>query len=126
MPKDKNASHALVISAAKQEFLDKGFEKASMRTIAELAGMTPAGLYRHFTDKEEMFAALVQPTLDAIRQRGIHVNEIVPEERHLLLNAYYSAFFEVVAHKFSKEDAIHYRGTLKRFFYLGWRAFLGF
>ena len=31
--------------------------------------------------------------MDALRARGIHVNEIVPEELHLLLNAYYSAFF---------------------------------
>lgn len=175
-----------------------------MRSIAASAEMTSAGLYRHFEDKEEMFAALVQPALDAmkemiesqtkraylyldlgdldrmwsgdtdlkklveviydhfdafrllqgssagtrfenffdefieideaetvrymnaLRERGIHVNEIVPEELHLLLNAYYSAFFEVVAHEFSKEDAMHYLETLEQFFHPGWRKFLGF
>lgn len=204
MPKDKSASHARIIPAAKKEFLENGFEKASMRSIAALAGMTSAGLYRHFADKEEMFASLVQPALDALKEmmeiqtrrgylylekgdldsmwsgdtdltrlvdvvydhfdafklllrssagtrfehffdefveidqaetmrfmnalraRGIHVNDIVPEELHLLLNAYYSAFFEVVVHDFSKKDALHYLETLKQFFYPGWRAFLGF
>ena len=204
MPKDKTANHVRIISAARKEFLEKGFEKASMRSIATAVGMTPAGLYRHFRDKEEMFAALVQPALDAldnlmkvqiersykylesghleemwngdtdlsclielvyghfdsfqlllrssggtrferffdefvekdqeetlryldaVRTQGVPINEIVPEELHLLLNAYYSAFFEVVVHEFSREDAGHYLETLKQFFYPGWRAFLGF
>ena len=51
------------MAAAKAEFLEQGFEKASIRSIAARAGMTSAGLYRHFTDKEDMFAALVEPTL---------------------------------------------------------------
>ena len=63
LPKDKSASHACIVRAAKKEFLEKGFEKASMRSIAKDAGMTSAGLYRHFADKESMFAALVEPTL---------------------------------------------------------------
>jgi AcrR family transcriptional regulator len=41
--------------------LEKGFEKASIRAIAAAAEMTSAGLYRHFADKEAMFAALVEP-----------------------------------------------------------------
>lgn len=51
------------MAAGKAEFLEQGFEKASIRSIAARAGMTSAGLYRHFTDKEDMFAALVEPTL---------------------------------------------------------------
>lgn len=63
MPKDKSASHAKIMAAAKTEFLEQGFEKASIRGIAARAGMTSAGLYRHFIDKEDMFAALVEPML---------------------------------------------------------------
>ena len=36
-----------------------------MRSIAERVGMSAAGLYRHFKDKEDLFAALVKPALDA-------------------------------------------------------------
>lgn len=67
MPRDKSASHELIISAARKEFLEKGFEKASIRAIAAAAGMTSAGLYRHFADKEAMFAALVEPALTEFR-----------------------------------------------------------
>ena len=63
MPKDKSETHQKILPAAMAEFLEKGFEKATMRDIAEAAGITAAGLYRHFADKEAMFAALVEPVL---------------------------------------------------------------
>ncbi|MEY8353115.1 TetR/AcrR family transcriptional regulator [Lachnospiraceae bacterium 54-53] len=69
MPKDKRESHERIIPAAKKEFLEKGFEKASMRSIASAAGMTSAGLYRHFADKEDMFSALVEPVLEEVKAR---------------------------------------------------------
>lgn len=64
MPKDKTVSHEKIISAARKEFLDRGFEDASMRRIAADAGLTVSALYKHFPGKEEMFAALVQPVID--------------------------------------------------------------
>lgn len=66
MPKDKTQTYERIMTAAKAEFLEKGYEKASIRTIAAAAGITSAALYRHFADKEAMFAALVQPTLDEL------------------------------------------------------------
>ena len=39
-----------------------------MREIAEEAGITAAGLYRHFVDKEAMFAALVEPVLSELQK----------------------------------------------------------
>lgn len=66
MPKDKTASHVRVMAAVKEEFLEKGFEGASVRSIAARAGMSSAGLYRHYRDKKDMFAASVQPLLDQI------------------------------------------------------------
>lgn len=76
MPRDKTETYQKIIPAAKAEFLKKGFEQASLRNIAAAAGMSAAGLYRHFTDKEALFAALVDPVLlqlnnvyDSIRKR---------------------------------------------------------
>ncbi len=63
MPKDKTESHNRIIPAAMAEFLEKGFQNASTRSIAARAGITSGGLYRHFKDKEDMFAALVEPAL---------------------------------------------------------------
>ncbi len=61
MPIDKTANHEKIVAAAKKEFLTYGFTDASMRHIAEEAGMSASGLYKHFASKEEMFSALVEP-----------------------------------------------------------------
>ena len=63
MPKDKTESHNRIIPAAMEEFMEKGFLNASTRSIAAKAGITSGGLYRHFKDKEEMFATLVEPAV---------------------------------------------------------------
>lgn len=66
MPKDKTASHEKIVRAAMQEFLEKGFEQASMKAVADAVGMTSAALYRHFASKQDMFVALVQPAVDEL------------------------------------------------------------
>ena len=66
MARDKLLSKNLILKNAKIEFLDKGFEKASMRTIARQSGLTVGAIYRYFKSKEDLFEALVQPTLDEL------------------------------------------------------------
>lgn len=66
MPRDKTDSHEKIVRAAMREFQEKGFEQASMKAVADAVGMTSAALYRHFENKQDMFAALVQPAADEI------------------------------------------------------------
>jgi AcrR family transcriptional regulator len=66
MPIDKTANHEKIVAAAKKEFLTYGFTDASMRHIAEEAGMSASGLYKHFAGKEEMFSALVEPAYQGL------------------------------------------------------------
>ena len=66
MPRDKTTSHLKVMTAARDEFLEYGFEKASMRRIGERCGLTAAGLYRHCRDKEDLFDQLVAPALERL------------------------------------------------------------
>ena len=66
MPIDKTANHEKIIAAARKEFLTYGFTDASMRHIAEEAGMSASGLYKHFASKEEMFSALVEPACQGL------------------------------------------------------------
>ena len=67
MPRDKTLSHIKVNKAIKEEFLEKGFKAASIRSIGARAGMTSAGLYRHYADKEAMFDAMVEPLVEEIK-----------------------------------------------------------
>ena len=66
MVRDKAGHHEQILEAARQEFLTYGFADASMRRIAASAGMSAAGLYKHFPSKEKMFSALVEPAFDGL------------------------------------------------------------
>ena len=52
-----------LLSAAKEEFLKKGFEKASLAKICKAAGVTTGALYKRYKGKEELFCALVSDTV---------------------------------------------------------------
>ena len=202
MPKDKTESHNRIIPAARQEFLEKGFQNASTRAIAARAGLTSGGLYRPFKDKEDMSAALVEPALqemnawmdrhvrrgyagalsgnyeamwqdsevdmireviypnldafrlilccsqgtkyenfiddlvnehqrlmldvfDKLREHGVPVKDIVPEELHILMSAYTTAMFEPIIHDYPQENAMHYLQTIEAFFLPGWHDLMG-
>ncbi len=63
MSKNGNDSRYKVMAAAQNEFLEYGFTDASMRRIAQAAGMTVSAIYKHFKSKEDLFAALLEPLL---------------------------------------------------------------
>ena len=64
--KDERETKDELLISAKQEFLEKGYQKASLRNICKNAGVTTGALYFFFQDKEDLFASIVQPSLDRI------------------------------------------------------------
>lgn len=52
-----------IITAAKEEFLKKGYKDASMRSIARKSKMTVGNLYRYFSGKEELIVQIVSPPM---------------------------------------------------------------
>ena len=55
-----------ILNAAKSEFLEKGFEKSSLRQIASKANVTKGNIYNYFKSKDDLFYQLVKPALDVI------------------------------------------------------------
>ncbi|WP_169911652.1 TetR/AcrR family transcriptional regulator [Clostridium oryzae] len=64
--KDEREKKEKLLICAKQEFLEKGYNKASLRDICKKAGVTTGALYFFFKDKEDLFATLVQEPLDKL------------------------------------------------------------
>lgn len=60
---DKNVVDALLESARKN-ILKYGYEKAALRQICADAGVTTGALYFSFKNKEDLFDALVRPTME--------------------------------------------------------------
>ncbi|SFB13302.1 MULTISPECIES: TetR/AcrR family transcriptional regulator [unclassified Bacillus (in: firmicutes)] len=57
-----------IIGAATQEFLENGFEKSSLRTIAKGAGMTVGNIYRYYENKEALFNEIVLPAILSLEE----------------------------------------------------------
>lgn len=74
-----------IISAAKQEFLDKGYVDASLRAIASAADTSTNSIYVRFGDKEGLFSAIVEPVLSQMTERFIRIQErfhrMTPDEQ---------------------------------------------
>lgn len=100
MPKDKSGTLEKIIPCAKREFLDKGFERASLRKIAVDANMSAAGLYRHFESKEAMFDALVAPLVNTYLR---NYEESMQRSYELLDTEEIKKFWEV-----SEEEGLQY------------------
>lgn len=58
-----------ILDRGRDEFLQKGFEGASLRAIAKAAGVTTGAIYGYFPDKKALFDALVsQPAKELLNQ----------------------------------------------------------
>lgn len=66
-----------IMTEAARLFVENGYNGISMRAIAAACGISKAGLYYHFTDKEQLLLVILQDylervsaSLDAIFERG--------------------------------------------------------
>ncbi|MFE7278595.1 TetR/AcrR family transcriptional regulator [Streptomyces sp. NPDC057623] len=57
-------TRAAILEAARQVFAERGFEKATIRTVAERAGCDPSLVMQHFGNKQKLFEAASQVNLD--------------------------------------------------------------
>ena len=55
-----------ILECAKEEFMEKGYENASMRSIAEKSGYSTGMLYARFADKNQLFKELVEEPADKL------------------------------------------------------------
>lgn len=65
MGQDKETRDKL-IESAKAEFTEKGYSKASLRSICANAGVTTGALYFFFKDKADLYRAIVGKAVDGL------------------------------------------------------------
>lgn len=56
---EPTASAERILRIAATEFVDRGFAQASMRHLADAAGVRPASLYHHFSSKDHLLAMVM-------------------------------------------------------------------
>lgn len=56
--REKEQMRRLILDAAKEIFLEKGYEQTSLRNIADKIEYSPGTIYLYFKEKDEIFLAL--------------------------------------------------------------------
>lgn len=91
VPARPNRKAALILAAARQLFLDHGFDTVTMEVVARQAAVSKATLYAHFSSKEVLFTAVV---VDEAKRVTDEVWRIVPDSNDV------RAVLRAVADKF--------------------------
>jgi AcrR family transcriptional regulator len=76
-----------VLDLALDLFAKQGFQKTSLRQIADSLGFTKAALYYYFPAKDDILATLVDPVLDAVDDLLGNRRVETPEDRRAILEA---------------------------------------
>ena len=61
-----------IISSACREFLCHGYSEASLRVVAEKAGLTKGAIYAYFENKDALFCGLTAPAVRFIENKFQH------------------------------------------------------
>lgn len=67
---DLDPRRAAILGAAFQTFCRYGFKRTAMDDIARAAGLSRAGLYQHYRNKQDIFRSLTQLYFDVTTQRA--------------------------------------------------------
>jgi len=92
-----------ILDAAADLFLEQGYERFSMRQVAERIGYSATTIYRHFADKDELLFAVVDQGFErfgaALAEAAVSVDD--PVERLQALGRAYV--------RFGRENAVYYQ-----------------
>ena len=75
---EESAKRRQIIDGARAVFLASGFDAASMNDIARAAGVSKGTLYVYFTNKEQLFEAIVEQECEAQAEA---IFELDPNDR---------------------------------------------
>ncbi|RSS70280.1 TetR family transcriptional regulator [Streptomyces sp. WAC06614] len=64
--RDPEASQAAILAAARAAFAERGYARATIREIAQRAGVTHGLVMRHFPSKEQLFIAAMPGAPDLV------------------------------------------------------------
>lgn len=96
MKSEGKMTRNLIINAAIDVFSNGNFEKATMRSIAEKAGVPTTSIYNYFKNKDDLYITLIRLIVDRTnRELNVHllgINDIKNKIR--ILAKYQLGYFE--------------------------------
>lgn len=74
--RERQEMRQLILDGATKVFIEEGYEKASIRAIAEHIEYSPATIYLYFKDKDELFYAVHELGFEKMLQQMEHLEAI--------------------------------------------------
>lgn len=95
MTENTGGTRARIQLVALELFTEQGYEKTSLREIAERLGVTKAALYYHFKSKDDIVNSLVSDRIERLDEliNWAQTQPADAEHRRLLLRRYAEEFF---------------------------------
>jgi len=114
-----------ILRTAQQLFMEHGYRAVSTRQIADRCGLTQPALYHHFSDKQDLYVAVMKESLSeaqAALERIVRRNDSVQERlkrsaRYLLSNT--ERDHAMMMHDIQQELSTESRGVLNEAFQAG-------
>jgi len=91
---DDTGRRSLILKAAAKLFREHGYDRTSVRQIAEALGMTSGSLFYHFATKEELLVAVMEEGVrDIMRgvQSGLAGESCLPERMLAMVRCHLTA-----------------------------------
>lgn len=81
---------AKILDAAKQVFIEYGYERATMKHVMDAINISRGGLYQYFSNKEDLFEALLTENLS---QQIVRMGELLANKRDSYWDLLLSSMF---------------------------------
>ena len=92
----KAANRAAILDAARGVFAEHGYDGAAVRHIVARTQLAPGTFYNYFPDKESIFRALVNESIERVRER-LRAARRDARDLEEFVGGAYRAYFEAMA-----------------------------
>ncbi len=93
---EDNAKRRQIVEGARQVFMTRGFDAASMMDIAKAAGVSKGTLYVYFKDKDELFADIVSGEC-VMQEKGVFDFDHADHDVEAVLLRHGKAFVRLIS-----------------------------
>jgi len=97
--KEKEFRKRMILSVAKELFFEHSYEKTSMESIAQKAGLAKGTLYLYFSNKDELYVSLLIEGLSLLKQMMVDKANQYERYEDKFVQALAIAFYEFSLHQ---------------------------
>ena len=95
---NKQANRAALLEAARQCFLEQGYDGAAVRDVVRRTELATGTFYNYFPDKESLFREILEEHIAEVNARMYEVHSQAPTVEAFIRGAY-QALFRMIAEK---------------------------